>query len=629
MAITLNNVTSGYNLSVINSNFQNIQEYINAVLLARASTGVAGEGKMERDLDMDGYRILNADIDGSSLTNDKAIRVPPYEPALDPLPAAALRKGKVLTFDITTGLPSVVAPASGSAVDVLNQLALPTGAGLVGTTQGITVQASINNLNNKTSHLFVNVRDLGAVGNGVANDTAAFNAAIAAVPNGGTIYVPAGVYMVASTLDVKLKKMHWLGDGFNQSIIRASAVMATQLDAFQATVDYGFNEFTMSNIQWDGNNLAQVNFRIKNRNYCKFTSCAFFNTTSYGVQAESNISNSWDMCSFGNSPVPLALLGSNHRNSFRSCTFVGATNTFIQLLDGVDGNSAVQFSNCDIEYQNGTLEVTGVYARVAGSVSFNDCYIGEGIRGTILYLEGSGSLNMRGGLMVFGEYNLTNSTMTRVAGNGEIVFTSVDINGGTYADMARLGNAFGTRISYRRCKFNFPTLGNNAIAGGGVGSGNAPQIVPFYGRGWNFNANGGTGQRDFAGTDQKITVFGTASTMSIYSAIDASKLSVGLGASGRYSYLVITYQSDVAFSARFTSTNLGAPVTDLGTLPAYPSGYITYIVPCDISSAATILEFDFPATSTGTKFTLRDCTILDASYATNATGTLMNLHKAV
>lgn len=72
MAIVLNNVTTGYNVSTINSNFQKIEDYINDKLLARGITGVAGEAMMSRSLDMNGYSILNAYVDvnnaGSLLT---------------------------------------------------------------------------------------------------------------------------------------------------------------------------------------------------------------------------------------------------------------------------------------------------------------------------------------------------------------------------------------------------------------------------------------------------------------------------------------------------------------------------------------------------------------------------------
>lgn len=146
MAIDLDNITSGYQISKINANFQKVEDYVNDKLLARAVTGVAGEAMMERDLDMDGHRILNADIDGSTITNDRAVRVPAGEGSIPALPDANTRKGKILTFDINTGLPIVTAPVGGSAVDVLNQLALPSGATLVNTSTGVRVETRLQTL---------------------------------------------------------------------------------------------------------------------------------------------------------------------------------------------------------------------------------------------------------------------------------------------------------------------------------------------------------------------------------------------------------------------------------------------------------------------------------------------------
>jgi len=59
MSIVLTPVSSGYNLSVINSNFNTTQEYINNNLLHRTGD-VAGQAQMKRDLDMDSNNILNA-----------------------------------------------------------------------------------------------------------------------------------------------------------------------------------------------------------------------------------------------------------------------------------------------------------------------------------------------------------------------------------------------------------------------------------------------------------------------------------------------------------------------------------------------------------------------------------------
>jgi hypothetical protein len=52
----------------------------------------------------------------------------------------------------------------------------------------------------------INVRNKGALGNGVHNDTAAFQAAINALPSsGGTVYVPAGRYMIDALKPVRMR----------------------------------------------------------------------------------------------------------------------------------------------------------------------------------------------------------------------------------------------------------------------------------------------------------------------------------------------------------------------------------------------------------------------------------------
>ncbi len=50
---------------------------------------------------------------------------------------------------------------------------------------------------------WVNVKTLGAVGNGVADDTAALQAAFSGIKQGSTVYLPAGTYRITDTLTLK------------------------------------------------------------------------------------------------------------------------------------------------------------------------------------------------------------------------------------------------------------------------------------------------------------------------------------------------------------------------------------------------------------------------------------------
>jgi polygalacturonase len=60
--------------------------------------------------------------------------------------------------------------------------------------------------------LWVNVKDFGAIGDGVTNDTAAFQSAINTVADGGTVYLPAGSYRwlgIFPEKDFNLRGENW------------------------------------------------------------------------------------------------------------------------------------------------------------------------------------------------------------------------------------------------------------------------------------------------------------------------------------------------------------------------------------------------------------------------------------
>lgn len=82
----------------------------------------------------------------------------------------------------------------------------------------------------------LNVRDFGALGNGTADDTAAFQAAIDALPvDGGTVYVPAGSYAIDAVRSIRLRSRMHLEMAFDAKLVvianaveRAYALLADQ-----------------------------------------------------------------------------------------------------------------------------------------------------------------------------------------------------------------------------------------------------------------------------------------------------------------------------------------------------------------------------------------------------------------
>ncbi|EJD6539162.1 hypothetical protein U7S25_001991, partial [Providencia rettgeri] len=94
---------------------------------------IANLGKPKRDSDAVDLGTLKGEVSGVNSTilklEKRLLRVDDMDIAV--LPKASDRAGNVLTFD-KYGRPIVVAPATGSAVDVLNQLAESNGSSLIG-----------------------------------------------------------------------------------------------------------------------------------------------------------------------------------------------------------------------------------------------------------------------------------------------------------------------------------------------------------------------------------------------------------------------------------------------------------------------------------------------------------------
>jgi hypothetical protein len=154
----------------------------------------------------------------------------------------------------------------------------------------------------------VNVKDFGAEGNGIADDTAAIQAAINSLPNkGGTIFIPSGVYKVTSTITVgngtdsarsTKNSIELIGEGApgygpgESSGLRNTANNGTTLKwsgsaggtvvAFNGSGD-GFN---YSKIEIDCNNTAGIGLLLRSIRQSSFTDFAIRNFTSIGMSLE-------------------------------------------------------------------------------------------------------------------------------------------------------------------------------------------------------------------------------------------------------------------------------------------------------------------------------------------------------
>lgn len=96
-----------------------------------------------------------------------------------------------------------------------------------------------------------NVRDFGARGDGMADDTAAIQAAINAAPNGGsTIYFPAGTYISNNFQVINRSGLRFEGDGFASVIKRPPYSGNTRPATFE-----GSSDLTLTNLSVDENGI--------------------------------------------------------------------------------------------------------------------------------------------------------------------------------------------------------------------------------------------------------------------------------------------------------------------------------------------------------------------------------------
>lgn len=107
---------------------------------------------------------------------------------------------------------------------------------------------------------FVSVKDFGAVGDGVTDDTAAIQAAIDA---SRFVFIPTGTYLVSSTIYVR-RGIHLFGAGLIDTIINGSGmttpIFATQLNRYgPAAADQGIRDAVIEGFKIVGNTASSTN----------------------------------------------------------------------------------------------------------------------------------------------------------------------------------------------------------------------------------------------------------------------------------------------------------------------------------------------------------------------------------
>jgi len=284
MKLNLSNITSGYGaVAALNANFDAIEQAVENTLSRDGTT----PNEMEANLDMNGNNILNADtINTASLV----INGTPVQPSTGVTVASAFQSHSfVATAAQTSFSVAPFTPYSASVVVEVNGIVLPpsdisvSGTNVVipactvgdevvirrftdtpspfpnaddisfnqsGTVQTRSVQSKLRDV--------VSVKDFGAVGDGITDDTAAIHAAINAVlSRNGAVHFPAGKYRVTSGYTNSTSNSVTIyGDGFDYAASTSanSDSSCVILDSTNANSFFysqtGVNNLTVENMQF-------------------------------------------------------------------------------------------------------------------------------------------------------------------------------------------------------------------------------------------------------------------------------------------------------------------------------------------------------------------------------------------
>jgi len=227
----------------------------------------------------------------------------------------------------------------------------------------------------------VNVKDFGAVGDGVADDTAAIQAALDSIPtayspiaNPASIYFPNGQYNISSQLWVKSYNTGFTCDSFN-----GAAIKLTNFSAESAIlVRSPFANTNLFGFSWLNVNLIR----------------GASSTYQIGIILEACDNTHMLDAEISGFPTCLDIRsGRNcHYTTIRLSDF-GSTNTTpdVGLLQ-IDGSSYLTnptffthlFTNCMIAGSRYCLTIKG-----GDYLSFSNCYIGGGKQGDVLIAEGT------------------------------------------------------------------------------------------------------------------------------------------------------------------------------------------------------------------------------------------------
>ncbi len=160
----------------------------------------------------------------------------------------------------------------------------------------------------------INVKDYGAKGDGSADDLIAIKSAIAACPARGTIYFPAGVYLLSDRISSVGSNCRLLGAGNESSIIRSHS--SNVLSSSYGMIHAGLNGVEVRGLGFEAApGYAGKLIRCRSTRNSRFVDCRFSQLENTGS-------------------ADLVDVASGNNLTFKNCTFILNRNVLAATMDG-------------------------------------------------------------------------------------------------------------------------------------------------------------------------------------------------------------------------------------------------------------------------------------------------------
>jgi hypothetical protein len=359
-------LASGYNLT-ITSDIANLQP-----------TDLTNQGGFYPEVITDALDRATIQIQQLD-QNSRAIKIPLSDGVLDmTTPVVAARQGKYLAFD-SLGLP-VVSSGTGSdsalRTDLANATAVSAGSRLSGFRQDGT-SATARTVDAKLKDT-VSVKDFGAVGDGVTDDTVAIQAAI---NTNKEVFVPNGTYLITSALAMASGQT-LQGESNVYTILKIN----TAINAINIS---DTSNVVIDNLYIQGNSVGLVAVRVglgvATGSSHTISNCRIYQFTSHGVHLQGCaytkvIDCVIQQCSngvYGDAPGAQA----GHTNTIDRCLIINNATCNINMNQKCHYWSIL---NTDTYFDNAGTRTASIRLNNSHHVNIDGCTI-EIIAGTCTY----------------------------------------------------------------------------------------------------------------------------------------------------------------------------------------------------------------------------------------------------